>query len=137
MWRFPELIGARWHWAGGGDIKLRERLGERRLPLGLGACLGGSSGSSAESLSAASVSRHFPVRGGTTYWVALVLDLFRSDSTRIALVAENVAVQIFLVVDLADNLCETPGRKDAVGFAGLERADTNTLAQDELLTESS
>lgn len=51
--------------------------------------------------------------------------------------AENVVVEVFLVVDLADNLCETSGRKDAVGLTGLERADAKTLAQEELLTESS
>lgn len=72
-----------------------------------------------------------------TYRVALILNLVRSDSTWIALMAQNIVVQVFLIVNLADNLRETLGCKHPIAFTSLERADAKTLAQEELLTKGS
>lgn len=69
--------------------------------------------------------------------MALILDLGCSDSARITLVAQNVFVQIFLVINLADDLCEALGCKHPVGLTSLERADAKTLTQEELLAEGS
>lgn len=72
-----------------------------------------------------------------TYRVALILDLGCSDSTRVALVAEDVFVQVFLVVNLADDLCQALGCEHPVALTSLEGTDAKTLAQEEFLAEGS
>lgn len=68
--------------------------------------------------------------------MALIFDFRRSHSTWVSFVAQDVVVQIFLVVDLADKLREALWCKGIVVFR-FDRADADTLAQEELLAKGS
>jgi hypothetical protein len=52
-------------------------------------------------------------------------------------VAQDIIMQVFLVVDLAHNLREALGCQCSGLRASLERADAKTLAEQQLLAESS
>lgn len=67
--------------------------------------------------------------------MALILDFGRSDGTRVALVAQDVIMQVFLVVDLTDDLCQALRCKHTIALTSLERTDTKPLAKEELLAE--
>lgn len=65
----------------------------------------------------------------------MILDLGGSGGSLVSFVAKNIIVQVFFVVNLADNLCEALLCQHSIGFASLERANAHALAQKELLTE--
>lgn len=65
----------------------------------------------------------------------LILDLWSADGTWIPLVAEDKVMEVLLVVNLVDHLGQT--LRDKGSILRLHRADTKTLAKEQLLAEGS
>lgn len=58
-----------------------------------------------------------------------IFDFIRGDCACVSFVAQNILVEVLLVVHLAYHLGQTLWRQRPVGFAGPQRVDTHTLSQ--------
>lgn len=65
--------------------------------------------------------------------MAFILDLFRSYRTRIILMAQHVIAVVFLIINLLDNFIETLWCDSSIPRTIFQRADRQSLAQQELL----